>query len=641
VAPVTKESSASWTHRAAGIVAVTLPFGFAVARGASSGQWRDDLPAVRDLGLVAVGVGGGPSTVVTQVLSLLPLGSHAFRAALGSAVALAVASWLLYRLCLRLLLGTRTRPVVAAVLSGIAALTASLSPTWQREATVGGGAMLAVCLTLATLWVTSTPLGARAARAPVAPIGRLDAASRAVTLHWIGLGALAGAAFAESPPAALAALAGASAMVVAERSRPASLRPRFVITELPARLTLVASICAFVATATLLLAPALLRPAAPRSWADLGLALSAASLSAPDVASTRTTALAAWSREIGLLSLGIAAFGMATGLARPVARSLMAPLVVLILLDTLLPARAAGVLSTDPLTSLRALAVAAIAMGSAFGVCTVVDLLLRLRLPMARSGAVLIVMFHLTLVALTSEEAAYVANRHEQFGAEEWADSALGRLEPDSAILVQSPAIAWRLWAARLTRGERPDVLVIPVGLLDRGRIAANLLNTEREIEPLLRDFALTGAPSEFALSKLADVRPLHVELDRTWSKRLIAHLTIDGLWLEFAPQPLGQSDRKRSTSLSMVPIRRVIATIGAPTVPDGSTSSVVSQSLRAQAAVLSSLGEYEASQGLLDRIAELAPDPYATGVSVRHGIARAAWARRQLISGGSAARDL
>jgi hypothetical protein len=318
------------------------------------------------------------------------------------------------------------------------------------------------------------------------------------------------------------------------------------------------------------------------------------------------------------------------GLWRAGTRSLIAPLLALVLLDTLLPARSAGVLSADPLTSLRALAVGAIAMGSALGVCNVVELLLRLRLPMARSGAVLIVVFHLTLVALTSEEAGYAADRDEQFGAEEWADSALGRLEPSAAILVQSPAIAWRLWAARLTRGERPDVLIIPIGLLHRGRIAANLLNTEREIEPLLRDFALAGEPSEFALSKLSDVRPLHVELDRRWSKRLIAHLTIDGLWLEFAPQPLGQSDRRLSTSLSMTPIRRVMAAIAAPRLPDSSTSSVVSQALRAEATVLSVLGEYEASQSLLDRIAELAPaDPFTKGSLLRHGIARAVWARR------------
>src|SRR5688572_19929815 len=70
-------------ERALGLVVAALPFGLALSRAASSGQWRDDLPAVRDLGLVSVGVGGGLSTVAAQALSLLPLGSRTFRASVG------------------------------------------------------------------------------------------------------------------------------------------------------------------------------------------------------------------------------------------------------------------------------------------------------------------------------------------------------------------------------------------------------------------------------------------------------------------------------------------------------------------------------------------------------------------------------
>src|SRR5437764_816285 len=81
-----------------------LPFGLALLRAAPTGQWRDDLPAVRDLGLVAVGVGGGVSTLVTQALSLVPLGSRSFRAAFGAALALALAARLLYGICRRTLL---------------------------------------------------------------------------------------------------------------------------------------------------------------------------------------------------------------------------------------------------------------------------------------------------------------------------------------------------------------------------------------------------------------------------------------------------------------------------------------------------------------------------------------------------------
>ncbi|HVY44250.1 MAG TPA: hypothetical protein VHB21_00165, partial [Minicystis sp.] len=72
----------SWLDRGFALSAAALAFGLAVSRAASTGQWRDDLPAVRDLGLVAVGVGGGVSTLATQALALLPLGPRAFRAAL-------------------------------------------------------------------------------------------------------------------------------------------------------------------------------------------------------------------------------------------------------------------------------------------------------------------------------------------------------------------------------------------------------------------------------------------------------------------------------------------------------------------------------------------------------------------------------
>ena len=157
--------SVTWIDRALALLATALPFSVALARAASSGQWRDDLPAVRDLGLVAVGVGGGLSTLVTQALCLVPLGSRSFRAAFGGALALAIATRLLYSLVRRILVEasttTRTRasapvvrwPRLAAALAAIAALTTALSPTWQREGTVGGGAMLATAVTLAALTV--------------------------------------------------------------------------------------------------------------------------------------------------------------------------------------------------------------------------------------------------------------------------------------------------------------------------------------------------------------------------------------------------------------------------------------------------------------------------------------------------------
>ncbi len=585
------ENELAWHERALRLLAVTLPVGLALTRAAGTAQWRDDLPALRDLGLLAVGASGGVSTLVTQVLCLLPLGPRTFRGALGSVIMLAVAAMLLFALVRRLLRSQNTPPSLASLLATLATLMATLSPSWQREATVGGGAMIAIALALATTMFGLTDVNVR---------DRGPGFAAALTF-----GALLGTTFAESPPAAGAALLAVMSGFFAERSVRLS---RGTKTRLwtPPPLFVAAGFGAAAFVAGVFLMPFFVRPLAARAFADVGRALSTTDLTGFDVAGPRLTSLAAWVREVGVVSLGIAIVGAATSIAAPRSRKLVAPLVTFILLDTLMPARAFGALYIDVLTPLRVLAVAAIAGCSALGVALVTRKLLEYRLPMAKSGAVLIVAFHVTLVALSSEEAGYVADRSKQTAAEEWTDMAIGNLEPSSAVLVRSPAIAFRLWAARVLRGERPDVLIVPERLLHRGRVAFSLLVEEGEVEPLLRDYAIAGEPTEYALSRLADVRPLHVEFDRRWSKRLVSHMTVDGVWLEFAPQPLGQSDRKLSTTASLQPIKRVMDAIAAPLVPDAATAGVVSGALRDQSTVLALLGEHDAAQAYLDAVGHL-----------------------------------
>jgi hypothetical protein len=473
----------------------------------------------------------------------------------------------------------------------LATLMATLSPSWQREATVGGGAMIALALALATVSFGVQNVMARS---------RMPGFSDAVTF-----GALLGATAAESPPAAAAALFGVVAGFIAERAPHWSGKSR-ARTWTPSSGFVTAGFVSAALVLALLLAPYIVRPLAPRAFADVGRALSTSDLTGFDVAGPRLTSLSAWVREVGIVSLGIAIVGAATSIMSHRSRKLFAPFLVFVLLDTLMPARAFGALYIDVLTPLRALAVAAIAASSAVGVAMVTRKLIELRLPLAKSGAVLIVAFHVTLVALSSEEAGYVADRSQQTAAEEWTDSAIGNLEPSSAILVRAPAVAFRLWAARVLRGERPDVLIIPERLLHRGRVAFSLLSEEPEVEPLLRDYAIAGEPTEYALSRLADVRPLHVEYDRRWSKRLVSHMTVDGCWLEYAPQPLGQSDRKMSTTASLQPIKRVMDAIAVPLVPDAATAGIVSGALRDQSTVLALLGEYDAAQAYLDEVGHL-----------------------------------
>ncbi len=585
------DSELSLHERALRLLAVALPAGLALTRAAGGAQWRGDLPALRDLGLLAVGAAGGVSTLVSQALSLLPLGPRTFRAAVGSVLTLAIVSVLLFGYVRRLLRIQGTSRSLASLLATLATLMATLSPSWQREATLGGGAMIASGLALATTMFGLQNIVTRD-REP----GFAEA---------ISFGGLLGATMAESPPAAGAALLAVMTGFFAERTARISTRSKTRMWT-PSSQFLGVGFVSAALVAGIFLVPFLVRPFAPRAFADVGRALSATDLTGFDVAGPRLTSLSAWIREVGVVSLGIAIFGAATSFLSPRSRKFVAPLLAFVLLDTLMPARAFGVLYLDVLTPIRALAVLAIAASSALGVANVTRKLFDLRLPMAKSGAVLIVAFHVTLVALSSEEAGYVADRSKQMAAEEWTDSAIGNLEPSAAVLVRAPAIAFRLWAARVLRGERPDVLIVPERLLHRGRVAFSLLAAEPEVEPLLRDYAIAGEPTEYALSRLADVRPLHVEFDRRWSKRLVSHMTVDGCWLEYAPQPLGQSDRKMSTTASLAPIKRVMDAIAVPLVPDAATAGIVSGSLRDQSTVLALLGEHDAAQSYLDEVGRL-----------------------------------
>lgn len=600
-----------------------LPFTIAVSRAASTGQWRDDLTLLRDVDLAGVGLGGGVSTLVTQALSLLPLGPLPFRSALGAAIASSIAARLVFALAHHLFEAVRVaRPSVTTasgdaapamgsagvgrlgvVLAGVAALGVALGPPWQREATVGGGAMIATALALGVLVL--------ALRASIP--GPSGAPGRSVIAGLVLLGALV----AESPHAALPVLACGLALLAAPMwltERPALVAPR--------RTLWVGGVTA-VAVAALLLAPSLLRPLVPHAIVDVGHLASAELVSGTDTATSETTALAAWSSDLGLITLGCAVAGVVVAASRRRGRLLAAPLLLPVAADVLWPARAASIMAFEPMMPVRMLALAALSMLAVVGIYGLFEALFRLRVPMARAAAVLFVSFHVSMIALSSEEAGVVADRSQSFGAEEWADVALGRLEPASALVVRDPVLVWRLWAAQRISGGRPDVAVIPVPLLGRGRMAAMVVRADASTHSLLRSYALTGAPGEYELSKLADRRPLHVEYDPQWSNEITSHLIVDGVWLEYAPQPLGPSDRLETAKVSLDPIGRVLASVDPAVGPDPSTAALVARGLRGQATVLSRVGDAKTAAVFLDRMGGLSgDDPFAARTSPYYALA-------------------
>jgi hypothetical protein len=560
-----------------GWLAFAIPLLVTLVRASAFTQWRDDLAIVRGLGFVPLAGEGTIAGLLTQAASLLPLGGRLLRASLVSALGLAICGRLVYALTARALEANATTPRLTPPLALAAALTATLSTSWQLEGTIAGGATIAAALALAGILLRPDP---RVGDARV----------------WLGFGALVATTALESHAAGVALAVALAAQVL-------------VLGELPTRRSVALFGAGAAVAAALLLLPLLLRPLSGRAWVDLGYGLSSADVTAIDAAAEQTGAFAAWLREVGVVSLALALGGAAWALARRRLRWIAAPLAALAALDLAFPAARAGLLAADPLAPLRLLAVVSLASLAGIAVHTLALGLVRSPFPMARQAAVLLVAFDFTLVLVTGEDSAYVADRRSQHAAEIWTDEAIGNLPQRSLLLVRDPAVAWRLWSARHVRGERPDLVVVPVPLLARGSVAADLLREEPALAPLVRDLVISGRPSEYALSTLADARPLFVELDPSWDQRLMHHLVPRPLWLGFSPHALGRSDRNAALERGQRAFDRVLAAAKTADHRDLATLSILRSRAREQAVTLAKLGDRDSVQELLSGLREIDPD--------------------------------
>ncbi|MBI4702577.1 MAG: hypothetical protein HY744_15765 [Deltaproteobacteria bacterium] len=585
--------------RALGLLVALLVLGVTMLRGASSAQWHGDFAAVRDQGLGAAGLGGTLSMLAAQALGLLPLGTRSFRASLGAALALGLGAYLLVGLGRRLLAAAGVPPRLAALASAVAALGAVLGPSWQRESTVGGGAVLAAALVLGALGVLWDLVAAEAPRL-VPATGR----------RWLLVAILCGGALGES------VLGGAALLVAALVGVALARKPPVARLSAP-------MLVACAGAAALFAAPALLHAYAPyRIWLPVGLldaaGFSAGSLGGRCAPASAASALSSWAAEAGWLPLCLAALGLCFGALPARTRAPVGTLLVLLSVALVVPGPAVAVLGPSCAAVLRLLALAALYLGAALGVAAAALLLLRLQVPLGRAAAVLVVVFLASAVALSSEQGGFEADRSGQFAAEEWTDEALGALPPHAAVVVHSPRLAWRLWAAQIVQAERPDVAVVAAPLLRRAAAASYLLPAEPVLAPLVRDLRLVGRPSEAALAALADARPLYLELDPGFEARLVAHLGVDGPWLRFVPQAPAAADREPRRTEIFAARGRIVSAISSGG-RDEDSAVVVAHILKEQAAVLSLFGMWEAARGALERLEHLSPrDSFATGARLR-----------------------
>jgi hypothetical protein len=566
-------------------LAFVVPLVVTMLRTSPTGQWRDDLPVVRALGLVPSGSEGMLSTALTQLLALLPIGGRLLRAGWVSALGLALASAIAYRLLLRALNLSLPTPRLSPWLALAATLTAVLAPSWQLEGTLAGGVTLGVALALGGIW---TAVGIRA--------------------RWTswGLGLLIGATAIESHAATLA-------LVLALLTRAALNR------RLPSRQAGIELVLGMLGPLSLGALFYFVRPLSPNVTLDLSGGIGTSSLLAVDAAAERTTALSAWLEDAGLLPCCLALFGLGLGVFRKNLRALGTPLLALVACDLGFPASKVGILASDTLAPVRLLSLIAIAGASALAVQAVATYVRRARIPFSEPASALLVVFHFTLAFAAVEDSAHAADRREQVAADAWTDEALDALPQSALLLVRSEALAYRLWAAQIARGGRTDLVVIPEPLLERGNVAALLLRQEPALAPLIREMALSGAPTEFSLSNLSDARPLFVEIDQRWSSRLRDHLAPRAFFPRFSSHPLGRSDRMQSLKESDAGWQRAVAMATRPAARDAATLAVLQGELRDRARLLVDAGDREAAQAAVNSLLGIdAQDPVAAELNAR-----------------------
>lgn len=552
--------------------ALLIPAVVALGRLHLWAEWRDDLGVLRSVGLLPIGGEGVVSSALSQVFLALPVQGRALRAALLGVVALGLFGRLLFSMSYALLRRHSVMPRLTPLLALAASLVATLCSVAQREATTVGGGAVAACIGLGALLMRAH--------------WDADDARR-----WAGLGVLVGLAAAENHAFAFALVLGLvlQALVQVEMPTPRSLGLAAV---------------AFLLTGSLCLLPTFLRPLSHRAWVDLGLAWSRGAV----VDSDPVSVVQAWMSALGPVHAALALGGVVLVFFDVRGRALLLPSLAFFLVDALAPTRGDDLFLPDSLLAVRLLAIGAAAVASSIAVQSVVQVLRTTALPLARPAASLLVAFTFTLVLISAEDSERELNRSAARASEAWTREALDELPRGALALVHSPELAWRLWAAQALSGRRQDVVVVPIHLLGHGSVASSLLRIEPALVPMIREISVEGRPSEFALSTLADSRPLFVEFDMDWQGPLMDHVTPELLWFRFEPHSVGRTDRKIALGGDHSALLRILDAATTPTARDEATISVVATHTRTKATVLAALGDRDGVQQLLGHLRRLRP---------------------------------
>jgi hypothetical protein len=493
---------------------------------------------------------------VGALLAPLPVGTFATRAALGGALVVGVAGMLLFDTSCFLLDACWDASLLGYVVAAVGTWAALVAAPWHLEAVSVASSATGAVLVLLALLLT---LRAIETTAPAA---------------WKHTALALGLTMGQEPGVFACALAGGIACAVTSARGRASLSRAWRESK--------ASCTGWLAAG---LAPLFLALVRVRLS---GVKLSWAAYAPSASGSLWTSPLVLAREEIGpvLLLLAVVGGGIAAFSTR--ARPASAGLAAVAVTGMLWGAPVGPSLFGAPILAAAA-AVAALAAVSMLGLVRAVA---RANIPLAGTAAGLFVVLELVIPVEAADEALVRSASRASAIASRWDDTAWGTLEPRAVVLVDDERVRERAAAAAAQALLRDDIVIMSAN----GRSAPRGGPFATDLVPLLRDLALSGAPTEASLSALASVRPFVASYDAAWGPTIGRHLLPMEIFDRVQPEPLASSDRRRALEGFIGARQELHREIAGDRDLCAATASL----LRARATLFATLGERQ----LLERAA-------------------------------------
>jgi hypothetical protein len=536
------------------LLCALMPAGVAAACVANVADTAHDAGVARVLGVAPV-PWRALDPMAGVLLTALPMGTRAARAALGGALVAAATGVVLYSLISGLLgLCAETRRL-RFVIAAIATNAALVAAPWQVESASVGGSVTGAFVILLALALT--------ARACV----------RAGGAAWAAAFGVLGLAMGQEPLAGASSLGGCAVLVGASPSGRRALADlwkdgkRWILGPLVAGLSLF-----LLALSRTLASGASLPAALGTGWSGERGALGVGSLTVFGHAEVGPT--------LGALAIGGMTLGMLVRPARPLTAALSA-LVLIGLACGSVGAPLGPARFGSPLLAAYAAAsaLAAVAMQAA------VRAVAQARVPLAQMSAAMIVVLEAALPMAAADDALVRSRTRASDAVAVWNDTALGSLPPKSVVLVSDPLIFERAVVARAQGSLRADLVLLPA--LAQGRGEWRAFERDPALVPLWRDLALSGTPTEASLSSLASVLPLAMAYESRWGRAIGRHLVPLALFDAFEPEPRGATDRRRALDIYDASRKRLATIVDGE--PELAAATIVL--LRARALLMADLG--------------------------------------------------